>query len=33
MEDKEEGTVVKMVGKEAIQRERELEKKVSNDIV
>ena len=28
MEDKEEGTVVKMVGKEAIERERELERKV-----
>ena len=29
MEDKEEGTVVKMVGREAIEREKELERKVS----
>ena len=29
MEDKEEGTVVKVVGREAIQREREQERQVS----
>jgi hypothetical protein len=29
MEDKEEGTVVKVVGRDAIQRERELERQVS----
>ena len=29
MEDKEEGTVVKIVGREAILRERELERQVS----
>ena len=33
MEDKEEGTVVKMVGREAIERERELERKVCAGIV
>ena len=30
MEDKEEGTVVKVVGREAILRERELERQVGN---